>query len=57
MLVLRQRRDDEINIGDKIRIKVLRTQQGCVTLGIDAPGLEIKRLPKLVGDTHEDQSK
>jgi len=38
MLVLTRKRSEMIQIGDDIRIKVIRTASGHVKLGIDAPG-------------------
>jgi len=38
MLVLTRFKDEDIMIGDDIRITVLGTQGGKVSIGIDAPG-------------------
>lgn len=37
MLVLHRRKEQIIRIGDDVRIVVLRTERGGVSLGIDAP--------------------
>lgn len=37
MLVLTRKRDEVIQIGDNIVIKVLKTGKGAIKIGIDAP--------------------
>lgn len=37
MLVLRRKADEQIRIGDRVTITVLRSNRGSVSLGIDAP--------------------
>lgn len=44
MLCLSRKLEEEIRIGDEIRIKVTRISDGRVRLGIDAPkGMSIRR--------------
>lgn len=43
MLVLSRKRDETIIIGDGVTITVCRIGEGVVQLGIDAPGLAIRR--------------
>lgn len=38
MLVLTRKRDEVIQIGDNIVIKILKTGKGAIKIGIDAPG-------------------
>jgi carbon storage regulator len=38
MLVLTRKRDEVIQIGDNIFIKILKTGKGAIKIGIDAPG-------------------
>lgn len=38
MLVLTRKRDEMIQIGDNIVIKILKTGKGAIKIGIDAPG-------------------
>lgn len=38
MLVLTRKQSEMINIGDDIKIKVIRTGQNSVKIGIEAPG-------------------
>lgn len=38
MLVLTRKKDELIQIGDNIVIKVLKTGKGAIKIGIDAPG-------------------
>ncbi|MFK7777311.1 MAG: carbon storage regulator [Gimesia sp.] len=38
MLVLTRKRDEVIQIGDNIIIKILKTGKGAIKIGIDAPG-------------------
>lgn len=44
MLILARKKDEEIYIGDNIRLVVLSIRQGIVRLGIEAPSdISIKR--------------
>ncbi|MCA9004041.1 MAG: carbon storage regulator [Planctomycetaceae bacterium] len=38
MLVLTRKRDEVIQIGDNITIKILKTGKGAIKIGVDAPG-------------------
>ncbi|WP_417379391.1 carbon storage regulator [Gimesia sp.] len=38
MLVLTRKRDEVIQIGDNIVIKILKTGKGAIKIGVDAPG-------------------
>lgn len=38
MLVLTRKRDEVIQIGDDIVIKILKTGKGAIKIGIEAPG-------------------
>lgn len=38
MLVLTRKRDEVIQIGDNIVIKILKTGKGAIKIGIEAPG-------------------
>lgn len=38
MLVLTRKRDEIIQIGDNIVIKILKTGKGAIKIGVDAPG-------------------
>ena len=57
MLVLTRNVDDEICIGDNIRIRVLSIQGGQVKLGIDAPsGIPIHRAELLAAIKSENEA-
>ncbi len=43
MLVIKRRVDEEILIGDSIRVMVVRVDGGTVRLGITAPGERVMR--------------
>ncbi|QDV53857.1 carbon storage regulator [Gimesia fumaroli] len=53
MLVLTRKRDEVIQIGDNIVIKILKTGKGAIKIGIDAP----EHVRVVRGELIEEESK
>lgn len=55
MLVLTRKRDEVIQIGDNIVIKILKTGKGAIKIGVDAPGnIRVIRGELLEGEAQPD---
>lgn len=55
MLVLTRKRDEVIQIGDNIVIKILKTGKGAIKIGIDAPAdIRVVRGELFDGDSKSD---